>query len=635
MLYLLTNDKGLEKMTGKPSFRKVVLEKCADRLLRAGRKAVATHWRELFPEFPDDTDIKQLRVIEDYIGKIHKESIGITRIRFFVEYHESLDLIYVGKRQEKSTYRCNAHLLIECEADIAKDIADFRIKMISPYRAEPKLRRILTDSLIPIIKASDYDDYATDFLKEYYPEALERPVCIDPDKLLKRMGLKACNVCITEDASIQGAMVFRYCCLPTFDLNGYPDCCLAFDPGTVIIDPRVFVTRSDGAETDKKIHEACHWFFDQKAFELARMFNPEENMIRCPIGYEEDDFDWKEYHARTLPSYILMPKESFKKKAIDCLNKLIRKRKPDHPLDIMQDAISELADYFGVSKVAVKLRLLEVGCRLAFGVFDYVDGHYVPPYGVSYETSQKKITYSISSASFFEELETNSDFNSLMSKTSYAFVENHICIKDSRYLSLENGSYKLTEYARLHIDECCIPCKPTRKVKGASFWHPELFFAGSGASYKFDPKPFIENPDDFTIIEKELDDLENEMGPVFTDMPRTFGKAVKYLMKWRKMTEEDLADGSGLDVREIRYMISGERGNKRNLVLLCIGLSLPRQIAFELCKMCPKATIDPQAPQDSRYSNLIVYGQNLPVKIVKQLLDKKDKTDRKGYTKTI
>lgn len=81
--------------------------------------------------------------------------------------------------------------------------------------------------------------------------------------------------------------------------------------------------------------------------------------------------------------------------------------------------------------------------------------------------------------------------------------------------------------------------------------------------------------------------------------------------------------------------ISGERGNKRNLVLLCIGLSLPRQIAFELCKMCPKATIDPQAPQDSRYSNLIVYGQNLPVKIVKQLLDKKDKTDRKGYTKTI
>ena len=50
---------------------------------------------------------------------------------------------------------------------------------------------------------------------------------------------------------------------------------------------------------------------------------------------------------------------------------------------------------------------------------------------------------------------------------NYVFVENHVCLNDNKYITRDlNDKVVLTEYARKHIDECCL--KFTCNIKDLS-----------------------------------------------------------------------------------------------------------------------------------------------------------------------
>ena len=43
----------------------------------------------------------------------------------------------------------------------------------------------------------------------------------------------------------------------------------------------------------------------------------------------------------------------------------------------MESVVFELADFFGVSKLSAKIRMIDLGYKEAIGVFTYVDDHYI------------------------------------------------------------------------------------------------------------------------------------------------------------------------------------------------------------------------------------------------------------------
>lgn len=77
---------------------------------------------------------------------------------------------------------------------------------------------------------------------------------------------------------------------------------------------------------------------------------------------------------------IMMPLKTTTQK----LNQLLDQLHNQNPLlrnaEVMQLAIEKLANFFNVSKLAAKLRAIDIGFQQAAGTFVYVGGKYYPPY---------------------------------------------------------------------------------------------------------------------------------------------------------------------------------------------------------------------------------------------------------------
>ena len=87
------------------------------------------------------------------------------------------------------------------------DLNVYDIKYGSHVRAFD-YRTSLNEFLVPYIRVQDYEVYAHQFLELYYPEALEKPMAVNPLILLERMGL---SIYVARlDSEVNGKIVYSY-----------------------------------------------------------------------------------------------------------------------------------------------------------------------------------------------------------------------------------------------------------------------------------------------------------------------------------------------------------------------------------------------------------------------------------------
>ena len=94
--------------------------------------------------------------------------------------------------------------MLKCTGDLDSNLEDFKVIGISIYNQKNKPIKPLSDSLVPYIHKEDLETVATDFLRRHYPEALKRPIAIEPQELAQRMGIDVKVQTITKDFSIFG-----------------------------------------------------------------------------------------------------------------------------------------------------------------------------------------------------------------------------------------------------------------------------------------------------------------------------------------------------------------------------------------------------------------------------------------------
>jgi hypothetical protein len=87
----------------------------------------------------------------------------------------------------------------------------------------------------------------------------------------------------------------------------------------------------------------------------------------------------------------------------------------------------------------------------------YVDDHYLSSYAFAADSKARDQTFSISlSDSFFEYL-ANESFRDLVNSGNFTYVDGHYVIDDPKYvIRTPLGGLDLTDYAKLHVDECCL-----------------------------------------------------------------------------------------------------------------------------------------------------------------------------------
>lgn len=275
---------------------------------------------------------------------------------------------------------------MNCKGDLSNDLRDFRVFDMSEYDYRNKPEKTLSDGLVPYMKRADLESYAKQLLDEFWPELYKDNIPVEPKALAERMGLKVFERRLTADCSIFGEMIFVQCSLDVYDEARSETHKEAFSSGTILVDPDIAFIRGMGTENTTIIHECVHWFYHRKAFELVRLYNEAASRIECHANgnlnavLSDKESTFIEWQANALPTYIMAPEPILKSKVNELFNNYENERESDDAIDFIEDVIKDVTDFFGLSKQAAKIRMIQCGFEIARGAFDYVDGHYVSPY---------------------------------------------------------------------------------------------------------------------------------------------------------------------------------------------------------------------------------------------------------------
>lgn len=180
---------------------------------------------------------------------------------------------------------------------------------------------------------------------------------VDVEVLAGLLGYRIQNVNLGEDADIMGFTAFDPAVLDLSDQNGYL-VTIAVDANTIVLNESI-KDSCFGRYRFTSAHEVAHLILDMVYhlnYKVRYRSNP-----RVIKNMNNSVFDYEEYIANRLASYLLIPdkalrikfKEYFDRSRVDIIS----------PFDNTGNysKFCKLADYFGVSHEALGIRLQQTG----------------------------------------------------------------------------------------------------------------------------------------------------------------------------------------------------------------------------------------------------------------------------------
>lgn len=209
--------------------------------------------------------------------------------------------------------------------------------------------------LVPYIPPAEYDKVAHEFLEQFYPDALKKPMPVPIEGIAKMgLGLDIQYVCLSEELDIYGMIIFTAGSVEVYDSDEGLYDTKAFKAKTVLIDPEAVKKTNTGCKNNTIAHECVHWYKHRYYYKMQKLsLLRYVKYCKCrvdnlSVATEEENI--MESQAIGIAPRILMPKDTFVEAA-------------EH-FDIAygkdnRSAISALADFFDVSKQSVEIRLEE------------------------------------------------------------------------------------------------------------------------------------------------------------------------------------------------------------------------------------------------------------------------------------
>lgn len=163
-----------------------------------------------------------------------------------------------------------------------------------------------------------------------------------------------------------------------------------------------------------------------------------------------------EIQANGVAPHLIVADDTIKEKA----EQLIAKYKCDDwtheiNIDYMENVIRDLGKMYGVTYPSLKRRLAHMGFSDKLGALNYVGDDYVENYLVEEGSLDSDESYENQKTTFISALACNERMRELFEDRLLAFVDNHLCINTPAYIQ-KWAKARLTDYAKRHMDECCI-----------------------------------------------------------------------------------------------------------------------------------------------------------------------------------
>jgi len=577
------------------SFRDYVADRFENELFIAIQNFVTENQEYLDLSLYKVRNIGSIEVADTDVKHVHVSNLPDMKLEFDVVVDAELEVRESDHHYDESE-NCNKWFMLKCLGDLNCNLDDFIILSITEYNSKNKQTSPMSDSLVPIIYKEQLESVATDFLRRNYPEALIKPMAVEPQVLAEKMGLALVIRDITKDFTVFGQLYFHECDAEFYDEDSDEMVQTHVDARTIFVDPKAYFLRNLGSVNNTIVHECVHWDLHRKAFELERLYNSSATLIKCQVvggikDNNKDATDWMEWQANALAPRIQMPLAMFKTKAFEYIKQFRTELGTNELIDVMEPVIEALAIFFSVSRTAAKIRMIDAGYEEAMGAFIYIDGQYVRPHGFKKGILEKNQTFSISAVDAAIQSFSNPELKLLTRDGSYQYVDSHFVLNHPKYLTHSIlGETVLTDYARTHMDECCLVFELSVKSGCRERYYSECFL-NRDASSNIDFDIVYCNGYEHSSQEnksKVLADKLLEETEIYNNLPNSYTRSLEIVFDWRGVTYKELGEKINIDAKTIGRIVNGEtKGSINSIVLICLGLNLPPLISGHIIKNCP------------------------------------------------
>ena len=548
--------------------------------------------------------------IVNTVDEAHVHDVSLHRIVAYDTFGDTLSFdaiavaeieIYQVDRNRDLEDSARKWFRVSCEVEITDGFSDFKIIGVDDEydHSVNSSQDRLDDTLIPIISTANMERHAEEILSHVYPEALANPMRVDVELFAERLGLKIVRKHLSRNHSIFGQMIFHQTSVDFYDLDKKGFDTYEAESGTIFADDEIFFLRNLGSWNNTIIHECVHWIKHRRHIELKRAAGVHVSRISCQVTevppetdrHKRTHTEWMEWHANALAPRILMPRNPFKQKAEEIIAWYKKNNGTDRLSDVLPAVIGELSDFFEVSMLSAKIRLMDIGYSEAVGAMEWVDGRYIANYGFNTEVGEK-VTFAVPMKDGIYQSVAKPAFGDALKNGDFLYIDGHYVINAPQYVKTNDfGILEMTDYALANMDECCLSFERVSKPNpdyGAQRY-TECILYQSATSKTINEFEFKNTDNDKAVIARaaavraEFDDVKKS-AELASELPGSFGKSLIVVMKWRNMTVEKLGEKALLDPKMIQRMRNddSQAWNLNKVAALCIGLQIPPALSYTL-----------------------------------------------------
>ena len=225
-------------------------------------------------------------------------------------------------------------------------------------------------------------------------------------------------------------------------------------------------------------------------------------------------------------------------------------------------------------------------------------------------------TFSIGEDDLVEQCIKSRQLRDTKEAKRFIYIDSHLVLNSPDYVFRNfDGDLELTEYARAHMEECCVVFDMIPKSKENKTYLSECFLnrdKDSDIAFEFVYHNGVENASDERKLAR-MEELLDEETAIIENLPRSYPQIMKYLLERSKMTAAEIADEINMNEKTVRRVMSGEHGNARTLAAILLSMQVSPTIG-DIVWEAARWKLDPMSKED-RYLKVALQhlsGRSMP-----------------------
>ena len=219
-----------------------------------------------------------------------------------------------------------------------------------------------------------------------------------------------------------------------------------------------------------------------------------------------------------------------------------------HPGARYQQIGKSIAREWHLPHFRIRARMIQLGHVYAKGALNYADGRMIEPFSFNPDAwREERHTFVIKKRDYLILLEKDPAFRDLIEDGKYVYADGHVVKNDPRYVGACGHGMKLSKWANLHVDQCClrferyyIQMNPWRYVFGQMNFDAD-YMQQTMLHLEDMVRREIESGDRMVQKVRNMDEVE-ERAAYIEKFPRNFKNAFDQVRKCKGMSMEDMAE---------------------------------------------------------------------------------------------